>query len=139
GGRRKMTGAPAALLHDYCYTSHKVELGVPGYRRGVRISPTGRAYVLRGACDERLHESSQQRGAQVVTQGHEYTLASNGGGRAPMSDRGRGPTIFSEVPRPQTDNASRPPPPIVRRRPPNPLTNPQGCPNHQKSRCYRCS
>src|SRR5205823_14249770 len=83
-----MNGDPVNLLHDYSYTSHKVELGIPGYRRGVRISPTGRAYVLRGACGERLYENSQQRGAQVVTQGHEYTLASNGEAERPHASAG---------------------------------------------------
>src|SRR2546425_8343893 len=92
-----MNGDPINLLHDYSYTSHKVELGVPGYRRGVRISPTRRAYVLRGACGERLHENSQQRGAQVVAQGHEYTLASNGEGERPGTSAGLAPrahTVF---------------------------------------------
>src|SRR5579863_1318885 len=104
-----MNEDPVDLLHDYSYTSHKVELGVPGYRRGVRISPTGRAYVLRGACGERLHENSQQRGAQVVAQGHEYTLASNGEVEGPGTHAGQA-TREHTVPRRtrrQTRSASR--------------------------------
>src|SRR5712671_656663 len=111
-----MNGDPVNLLHDYSYTSHKVELGIPGYRRGVRISPTGRAYVLRGACGERLYENSQQRGAQVVTQGHEYTLASNGEVEGPDDHVGRATRAHHISPRPRrpTAHASRPPPTIVR-------------------------
>src|SRR6266478_1108840 len=112
-----MNGDPVNLLHDYSYTSHKVELGIPGYRRGVRISPTGRAYVLCGACGKRLYENNQQRGAQVITQGHEYTLASNGEVEGPDDHARQAPRAHNLFPRPrrQTAIASRPPPTIVRR------------------------